>query len=154
MSSFEEAFPGLRDSGYDVTSPKDKSYNCIAWAAGESGRWWQPDPFDSYYWPSEAPLSYAVDAYQAAFASHGYEVCDSTELEMEYEKIALFSDTAGNATHATRQLPSGRWTSKLGPAEDIEHELRALEGRKYGQVSVILKRKRRITRGAHRGRER
>jgi hypothetical protein len=37
-------------------------------------------------------------------------------------------------------LVSGRWTSKLGNAEDIEHELRALEGEIYGAVALILKR--------------
>ena len=29
-------------------------------------------------------------------------------------------------THAARQLPSGKWTSKLGDADDIEHN--TLEG--------------------------
>ena len=46
----------------------------------------------------------------------------------------------GIPTHAARQLRSGRWTSKLGQAEDIEHELRALEGAIHGAVVLILKR--------------
>jgi hypothetical protein len=56
------------------------------------------------------------------------------------EKVALFADPAGIPTHAARQLASGQWTSKLGQAEDIEHELRALEGEIYGVVALILKR--------------
>jgi hypothetical protein len=58
------------------------------------------------------------------------------------EKIAIFADATGSPTHAARQLTSGRWTSKLGEAEDIEHELRAIEGDIYGTVVAILKRPR------------
>ena len=43
---------------------------------------------------------------------------------------------------AAGRLPSGKWTSKLGSLEDIEHELRDLEGRHYGRVQLILKRRR------------
>ena len=43
-------------------------------------------------------------------------------------------------THATRQLPNGKWTSKLGDWEDISHELEGIEGEKYGNIYQILKR--------------
>jgi hypothetical protein len=44
-------------------------------------------------------------------------------------------------THAARSLPNGRWTSKLGNGEDIEHiTLAVLEGDLYGKVRVFLKR--------------
>jgi hypothetical protein len=52
----------------------------------------------------------------------------------------LFVDAAGMPTHAARQRPSGSWTSKMGNAEEIEDELRALEGEIYGTVVLILKR--------------
>jgi hypothetical protein len=42
--------------------------------------------------------------------------------------------------HAARQLPSGRWTSKLGPMEDIEHALHDLTGMAYGSVVLVMKR--------------
>jgi hypothetical protein len=54
-------------------------------------------------------------------------------LESQYEKVALFAKD-GRVTHAARQLPSGRWTSKLGSDVDIEHELYAIEGEVYGTV--------------------
>ena len=41
--------------------------------------------------------------------------------------------------HAARQLVSGKWTSKLGPDEDIEHESPDSIAEWYG-VAVILKR--------------
>jgi hypothetical protein len=44
------------------------------------------------------------------------------------------------AKHAARQLPSGRWTSKIGVLEDIEHSLRDLEGDEYGTATVLMKR--------------
>ncbi len=39
-----------------VTSPKDPSYNCIAFAAGDADRKWDPDmlPDPGYYWPPNA----------------------------------------------------------------------------------------------------
>lgn len=43
----------------------------------------------------------------------------------------------GIPSHAARQLPNGRWTSKCGQAEDIEHDLRDLEGRLYGKGCVL-----------------
>jgi hypothetical protein len=44
--------------------------------------------------------------------------------------------------HAARQLGTGRWTSKLGPDEDIEHDdVDALEGDHYGVVVRIMKRR-------------
>jgi len=46
----------------------------------------------------------------------------------------------GEPTHVARQLPSGRWTSKMGFLEDIEHTVDALRGFYYGAVTQILKR--------------
>ena len=46
----------------------------------------------------------------------------------------------GEPTHAARQLPNGKWTSKLGRWEDIEHDLEGLTGEMYGSVQQILKR--------------
>jgi hypothetical protein len=48
--------------------------------------------------------------------------------------------TDGEPTHAARQLPNGKWTSKLGRWQDIEHELDGLVGEMYGTVKQILKR--------------
>jgi hypothetical protein len=42
--------------------------------------------------------------------------------------------------HAARQLPDGRWTSTLGPGEDLEHALHDLKGMVYGSVVLVLKR--------------
>jgi hypothetical protein len=44
------------------------------------------------------------------------------------------------AKHAARQLPSGRWISKLGPSEGIEHRLHDLTGMVYGALVLGMKR--------------
>ncbi|MBI4658306.1 MAG: hypothetical protein HY735_05550 [Verrucomicrobia bacterium] len=64
-------------------------------------------------------------------------------LEPDFEKVVLNVDEQhGRVTHAARQLPDGRWTSKLGPQWDINHLLEGLCGPRpaYGDVAQILRR--------------
>jgi hypothetical protein len=137
----EEAFPGLAGRGYQVTSPRDADYNCIAFAAGDTHNWWWPGrDVGREYWPAGVPRERTRDAFVAAFASLGYTVCEGEGPESGYEKVALFADAAGRPTHAARQLPGGGWSSKLGKAEDIEHGLHDLEGALYGSVVLLMKR--------------
>src|SRR5205807_2520447 len=119
----EEIFPALLGRVYQVTSPPEKKYNCIAWAVGDTAQWWWPaesSPLRDIYWPSGVPREETLEAFRQAFATLGYVVCDDERLEEGYEKVALFA-SFGVPKHAARQLPSGRWTSKLGEREDIEH---------------------------------
>ena len=37
-TTLETVFPGLRHSSYAITSAPSVDYNCIAWAAEDSGR--------------------------------------------------------------------------------------------------------------------
>jgi hypothetical protein len=135
------AFPGLRVTPFQVTSPADPGYNCIAWAAGSTTDWWWPlESARRTSWPAGEPRETSINAFVAAFLTLGYTVCADESVEPGFEKLAMFADSEGVPTHAARQLPTGRWTSKLGQSEDIEHELRALEGPIYGAVAVILKR--------------
>jgi hypothetical protein len=60
-------------------------------------------------------------------------------LEEGFDKVAIFANK-DRVTHMARQLRSGRWTSKLGPLEDVEHDLHAVESKTYGRVVKILKR--------------
>lgn len=139
MNELEAAFPGLRSSAYAKTSPIDRRYNCIAYAAGDCCVVWWPDPLEQAYWPNEAPREETLDAFVVAYSLLGYEACAKHGYEPGFEKVAIFVGQ-GKPTHATRQLKSGRWTSKLGKNVDIEHELHALEGEMYGTVAVIMKR--------------
>jgi hypothetical protein len=141
VNPLEHLFPSLQTKPYQVTSPATDGYNCIAWAAGATNFWWWPfgDP-NWTYWPENVPRQETLDAFRDAFATLGYVVCDHPDVEPGFEKIALFADARGCPTHAARQLSSGRWTSKLGQLEDIEHDLRDLEGTEYGVVALLMKR--------------
>jgi hypothetical protein len=140
---FELIFPKLIGTAYRLTSARDDGYNCIAWAAGDPKNWWWP-----YYpsedkrivWPDVVPVEETLDAFEALFIWLGYVLCTNEVPEPGVEKIALFASSGGWPTHAARQLSNGKWTSKLGKSEDIEHDLHALEGDVYGQVLRIFRR--------------
>lgn len=140
MSQLKLCFPTLLSTPWRVTSPKDIGYNCVAWAAGETAAWWWPDAHEQYFWPPDVPRQVTLEAFVEAYSQMGYIRCGSPELEPGFDKIAVFVDATSRPTHAARQLPSGKWTSKLGRSEDIEHELSALEGKLYGSIAMIMKR--------------
>ena len=82
----------------------------------------------------------SVTAFIAAFGSLNYEPCPDGALENGYEKVAIYQSPPG-VQHMTRQLPNGRWTSKLGRGEDIEHATTTeLEGSLYGMVVQYMRR--------------
>ncbi|HEY1379697.1 MAG TPA: hypothetical protein VGF55_23035 [Gemmataceae bacterium] len=142
VEPIEARFPGLQTSPYRVTSPATRDYNCVAWAAGDTANWWWPDPDlenDAAFWPPGVPREETVAAFAAAFAILGYSPAQGEELEPGFEKVALLA-SGDVPTHAARQLPNGRWTSKLGRREDIEHDLHAVSGEAYGAVVLVLKR--------------
>jgi len=140
-AELELIFPLLRASGYRITGPATKRYNCIAWAAGDQDSWWQAVLADAY-WPDGIPADGTVPSLVTLFRSFGYQVCDSWELEQDFEKVAIYAKGAEH-THAARQLPDGDWTSKLGQSVQIEHAtLDALTGEAYGVVAEVLKRPR------------
>ena len=137
--NLEDVFPGLRGQPYQIKSERDRRYNCIAFAARDKRNWWWPDLAEQDTWPAAVARVETVEAFRDAFATLGYVVCDHDQLEAAYEKVALFA-LAGKPKHAARQLPSGRWTSKLGPMEDIQHALHDLTGMVYGSVVLVMKR--------------
>ena len=138
MKSLLLAFPRLASGNFSVTSPPTTSYNCIAWAAGDASRWWWP--VAPYYWPPEAPYETTMDAFLAAYGTIGFVQCTGGDLEAGFVKVALFVDSKGKPTHAARQLSTGRWTSKLGTAHDIEHHtVDGVEGAAYGTVVAFMK---------------
>src|SRR5438132_8294807 len=115
--NLEDLFPRLQTKPYQTTSPVSDKYNCIAWAAGDSHRLWWPDVDMQDYWPEGAPREETLEAFERAFLAVGFISSASTDPEQGYEKIALFTNQQGVPKHAARQLPSGRWTSKLGVLE-------------------------------------
>jgi hypothetical protein len=139
-------FPDLTESEYTVKSRRTARFNCIAWAADDSSRYWWPDPQYQVFWPSSAPHEETLIAFQMAYASIGYVPCDDGTLEDGFEKIAIFMDADG-PTHAAWQKPDGSWSSKMGPLEDIVHQrldrMAGPRGRAYGKPETYMRRPRR-----------
>jgi hypothetical protein len=144
LEPIDVVFPRLQNSTFHVSSPATRDYNCIAWAAGSTAHWWWPDldpDNDTIFWPAGVANEETVAAFEAMFRTLGYTPCLNATFEPGFEKVALFAKS-GIPTHAARQLTNGRWTSKLGLREDIEHELNHITGEVYGEVVLLLKRER------------
>lgn len=136
-------FSQLVAADSEQTSDEDYRYNCFGYAAGSRTQWWEPREGVGFYWP-DVPMELSLDAFRLAYASIGYAVCVSADLEEGIEKIAIFAYEDETPTHAARQLENGMWTSKLGEFEDISHRLHQLEGSDpaYGTVRLVMWRRR------------
>ena len=138
-------FPKLADSSFSLQSPEDPRYNCIAFALDDENQWWE---FGAKlcYWPPGFTEGESLESWIRVFELHGYSKTDNNDLESGTEKIAIYTDLDLMATHVAKQLPTGRWKSKLGRGHDIEHEvLDSLEGDQmdeYGIVAQIMLRRR------------
>lgn len=131
-------FPRLTNKNGRLTSPEDRSYNCIAWAAGVNTSRWEPDPFFQYYWPPGIERRNTIRSYRQAFAWLGFDPCDNSNLEPGFKKIALYAEN-DIPKHASRQVDGTWWTSKLGNDIDIEHTFNALDGGFYGNVVLVFR---------------
>jgi hypothetical protein len=132
-------FPRLTTANHRLTSPADSNYNCIAWAAGDTEHWWQP----GIYWPlAVSHDDFGIAVLEQAMRTLGFEDCGSDDRhETGFEKIAIYGNTLFY-THAAKQIPNGNWSSKLGKAEDIEHDSpEDVAGGIYGEVVQILRRR-------------
>ena len=133
-------FPNLTPTNHRVTSPVDRRYNCIAWAFEDTEHWWQP----GVYWrPLDwSERDFGIGALEQAFRQAGYEDCGAdTSLEPGHLKVSFYASGGFLYTHAARQLPTGKWTSKLGKSVDIEHDTpEVVAGGVYGEVMQIMKR--------------
>jgi hypothetical protein len=138
--NLERLISSLPGSGYEVTSPASGDYNCIAWAAEETDRWWWPQAPDDAFWPAAAPDACTVEAFEAAFSTLGYQSCEGAEVEPGFTKVAVYVGPDGAVTHMARQLPDGSWTSKCGSHKDIRHLRLEDIGSCYGVVSKVLRR--------------
>jgi len=75
------------------------------------------------------------------FSGLGFELCDNGVLEAGFAKIALYAK-GGEFMHVALQSPQGKWSSKIGGLEDIEHDtLEVLQGDAYGYPKIFMKKK-------------
>ena len=134
-------FPKLSDKEFEITSPCSVNYNCIAWAAGDTEKWWWPDLQYTMYWPEDIKREESLKSFIILFERFSFVECKSLDLEENFEKVIIYVNNEGKPTHAARQLETGIWSSKLGRFYDISHNAEGLEGQFYGSIGAVLKRK-------------
>jgi len=138
-------FPALKGGkGYESTSPASIEYNCLSWALGIDWTRFDPEPqCAGYYWFPGVEREWSLKAITKTLEILGYGICDSPGLEEGFEKVVIYIDETDTPRHFARQLTNGRWTSKLGDLNDIEHDtLDCLVIPDYGKPQLVLKRKR------------
>ena len=143
LQKIEYDFPALLGGvGYRDTSEETIVYNCLAWALGINWTRYDPEPkCAGYYWFPGLPRKWDVPTIRLLFEKHGYVIADNYDLEAGFEKVVFFTDDAGIPQHFARQLPSGKWTSKMGDLNDIEHDsLNSIANSIYGSPGLVLKR--------------
>ena len=86
-AELESHLPGLAGTRYAITSDPSELYNCIAWVAGESHRWWSPLAEDGEYWPLEYQPEATIEVVQSGLATAGFERCPDGALAVGVEKI-------------------------------------------------------------------
>jgi hypothetical protein len=146
--ALQQRCPLLDQDNWRETSGATNDYNCAAWAVNDQlGKWW-PQPLDDggedYYWPEGARRDGTLEAFADGYGCLGFEVCDNADPEEGYEKIAIYATRRESPTHVARQVSHGKWkwTSKMGPDEDIEHvSLRDLQGGAYGYPRLFMRRR-------------
>ena len=132
------AFPNLASEGFEIVDEPSPWYNCIAYAAGDTSKWWWPDGIN--YWPPWATLTTKIESLQEVFAGKGYEQCEDSGTEAGYQKVALY-EADNKMQHAAVQMPNGRWRSKMGRGPLIEHRTpESLSGGIYGEPTVFMRR--------------
>ena len=143
----EKRFPNLVASGYKKTSDETSTYNCLAWAVGDTTKWWQPNSVEpGHWWPPLAPAGPQVEIYAQALETLRFKRCQKPRWEKGVLTIALFTKPNGHFAHAAKLLANGKWSSKLGDWEDITHNtLAALESdgtrEAYGKVAIYLRKR-------------
>ncbi|CAN5126509.1 hypothetical protein BH20ACI1_BH20ACI1_27800 [soil metagenome] len=152
-SRLKKVFENLKDGEFEITSPFDPKYNCIAHAAEDDRKWWWAVDAEmagnDVFWFNNIPTQVTLENFILAFGKLDYKPCENAELEKGLEKVAVyvsakadFYNPVETPTHMARQLSNGKWTSKLGQDVDITHNtLQNIEGKTYGIVKQILKRR-------------
>lgn len=147
LNLYSRSFPAMNAENTVETSRRTYSYNCIAWAAGDTLRQWWPDSEEVGWWPEGIPREITLAAFVQAYGTLGFTICVGDGLEAGIEKIALYGKQGDNGstepTHAAIQLENGEWSSKLGGMEDIRHSSpEVVVGPEYGKVVCYLSRPR------------
>ena len=131
----DTGFPNLNVTNAKIIGPQTPTYNCIAWSLGITNRW---------EWPGNK-----VTDFDQLNGRYGYKRMKALDFSpvKGMEKIVLYGkkvDGRWEMTHQARQMPNGKWTSKLGKSNLIEHSTPDdLDGDSYGRPVAVYVRPRR-----------
>lgn len=134
-----ENLPNLGQN-FRVVGKATHEYNCIVHSVGLERGWFQPGVSDK-----ARPMSHMDDFYTA----HGFQRAPGMDTAPQdgVERVVVFGmrDETGqvvDVTHAVRQEPNGKWTSKLGTGPLIEHDtLSQVRGGSYGEPIAVYERR-------------
>ena len=122
-----------RGVNFTFESRSSDDYNCVSWAINR-------DDENIFLYLPNGTIDLRLNSYIEYYKSIGFEEADNIEPEPGITKIALYA-FEDEFQHVARQLEDGRWASKLGEWEDIEHNtLDVLSGNFYGNPVVFLER--------------
>lgn len=127
-------FPNLTEQNFFFKSLKTDDYNCAAFVLNIEDEWIE---FKDEYGNLDVNLQTYINYYK----SKGFEEIDSIEIEDNKFKIAIYYIKESlEFKHVAFQIAKGKWKSKLGDWEDIEHEnLETLFGSSYGNAVVYMR---------------
>ena len=135
-AELERIFPALASDGYVVVSPETTADNWIAWAAGESHRWWEP----GVYWPIQPGDDLAAlirSACSRHWATRSATTTDS--------KLGASAWRSMPTTSAIGRTPLGN-SRTVGGRASSARRLTSFTGARthssvipYGEVRAIMK---------------
>ena len=81
VEAIEQDFPNLSPGKWEITSPIDEGYNCIAFAVHDTRQFWDPSVIGArgYYWPPGVPRDDSLQSWLRVFELHGYRRCEIGE---------------------------------------------------------------------------
>lgn len=124
-----------RQVNFGFTSVQTWDYNCVMWSLNIDDDW--KDFFyteDGYVSPDQS-----INPYINFFKERGFQICENGELEPGQTKICIYSKN-GIFSHVSRLMENGRWASKMGNYEDIEHLSEFdVSGIGYGKPETYMK---------------
>jgi hypothetical protein len=137
VTRLQRHFPNLvPGQNFEFTSLKTDDYNCVAWST-EIEDEWIDFPYDE-----QGNYDDNIDKYITYFKNLGFVEIKDSNPEDGVSKIAIYGDNENNFKHVARLLPNGKWTSKIGDWEDIQHDtLEALSGNSYGHPILLMQKK-------------
>ena len=134
-------FKKLMGEDFSIIFPQDRrGVNCHGHAIGVN-KWVCPSINPVGWWPSGVDRDYSVSGWGNMLSHYGWRSVDSSRVERGWEKLAVFT-TNHVVSHSCKQLPNGRWESKLGESVILSnHTLEGISDGPYGVPAGFFRRK-------------